>query len=95
MQGKTRIILMATIAAGIGALMIGSSLATAAFASLGQGAGTSQRINQANIGCNEAFCGNFAQNSAHGGGSTSQSISQVNAFCTKAVCINSASNTVK
>jgi hypothetical protein len=84
MQTNIRIILMATIAVvGIGALIIGSSLATAAFAFPGPGPGTSQRINQANF-CEQANCMNFGENSGQG---SSQSISQLN-VCKQAECTN-------
>jgi predicted phage tail protein len=64
MQGNTRIILMTTIAAGIGALIIGSSLATAAFAQMwSQQQQTSQSISQTN-NCEDAKCSNTATNVA-------------------------------
>ncbi len=86
---------IAIVAIGL-VLFLGTSVAPAAFAFWPgqQGASTSQSIKQANF-CQEAYCSNYATNSANPqGGSTSQSISQVNA-CKEAVCTNSASNTVK
>jgi hypothetical protein len=88
MQTNIRIILMVTIA-GIGALMFGSSLATAAFAQWGSG--TSQSIQQTNK-CAYATCSNIGTNVAGGGaGSTSQSIDQTN-NCIAAKCSNTATN---
>lgn len=88
MQTKIRIFLMATIAAGIGALMIGSSLPTAAFAQWRSS--TSQSITQEN-NCAYAQCSNTGTNVAGGGGSTSQTINQEN-NCYFAKCSNHATN---
>jgi hypothetical protein len=90
---------MATIAAGIAALMIGSSLATAAFAQMGR---TSQSITQTNqcAGAQSAvICSNTGTNVAGGGGgSTSQSIRQTNecfGFKSFVDCSNTAKNIAK
>jgi hypothetical protein len=94
---------MATIAAGIGALMIGSSLATAAFAQMAQmRPGTSQSITQTNqcAGVQSGvICSNTGTNIAGGGGgSTSQSIRQTNecfGFKSFVDCSNTAKNIAK
>jgi hypothetical protein len=92
MQTNIRIIVIAAIAAGIGVLMIGSSLSTAAFAMGGmQQQQTTQSITQTNE-CALADCSNTGANVAvGGGGSTSQTINQENE-CFKADCSNFAVN---
>jgi hypothetical protein len=81
---------MAAVTVGIGALMIASSLTSAAFAQWWR-PGTSQSIQQTN-NCAFAKCSNSATNVAVGGvGSTSQTIQQTN-NCAFAKCSNSATN---